>query len=146
MIKQDISAAMIEAMRAKDKNRLGTIRLIQAAIKQKEVDERIELDDVGVISVLDKMLKQRKESIKQFESANRDDLVAKETFELKIIQSFLPKQLSKEEIQDLIAAAIQEVNASSIKDMGKVMNIVRPKLQGRANMGDVSTMIKDKLS
>lgn len=144
-LKQTITSSMKEAMKAKEKDRLGVIRLIQAAIKQKEVDERIELKDADVLVVLDKMLKQRRESIKQFKEANRDDLVQKESFEVDIIQAFLPKPLTEQEVVDLIQNAIKETNAQSVKDMGKVMGIVRPAVQGRGDMGEVSKKIKDFL-
>ncbi len=144
-LKGRILESMKEAMRAQAKERLGTIRLIQAAIKQREVDERIELNDEQVLSLLDKMVRQRKEAIKQFEAGNRNDLVQKEESEIVVIQEFLPSPLSKEEIQSLIKSAIQEVGASSIKDMGKVMNILKPKLQGRADMAEVGNIIKESL-
>jgi uncharacterized protein YqeY len=132
-------------MRARDKQRLATIRLITAAIKQREVDERIELDDTQVLVVLDKMCKQRRESISQFEQAGRDDLAAQEKAELELIQQYLPEQLTEAEIHELIDAAIQETGAASMKDMGKVMGQLKPKLQGRADMGAVSALIKARL-
>jgi hypothetical protein len=141
-IQQDVK----DAMRAKDKERLAAIRLITAAIKQREVDERIELDDEQVLLVLDKMCKQRRESISQFEKAGRDDLVAKEVSELEIIQGYLPRQLDNEEIAALIDVALAETGASSIKDMGKVMGQLKPQLQGRADMSAVSAMIKSRLA
>jgi len=134
-----------DAMRAKDKPRLATLRLITAAIKQKEVDERIEVDDAQVLTLLDKMCKQRRESISQFEKAGRDDLIAQEVSELEIIQTYLPEQLGEDEIAALIDAAMTATGAASIKDMGKVMGQLKPKLQGRADMGAVSAMIKTKL-
>jgi len=140
-IQQDVK----DAMRAKDKSRLAAIRLITAAIKQREVDERIELDDAQVTAVLDKMAKQRRESISQFEKAGRDDLIAQEVMELEIIQSYLPEQLGEDEINALIDRAMQDTGATSIKDMGKVMGQLKPKLQGRADMGAVSAMIKARL-
>jgi len=140
-IQQDVK----DAMRAKDKSRLAAIRLITAAIKQREVDERIELDDAQVTAVLDKMAKQRRESISQFEKAGRDDLIAQEVMELEIIQSYLPEQLDENEINALIDSAMQATGATSIKDMGKVMGQLKPKLQGRADMGAVSAMIKARL-
>ena len=132
-------------MRAKDKPRLGTLRLITAAIKQQEVDERIELDDTQVLSQLDKMCKQRRESISQFEKAGRDDLVAQEVSELDLIKTYLPEQLGEAEIATLIDETMAATGAASIKDMGKVMGQLKPKLQGRADMGAVSAMIKAKL-
>jgi hypothetical protein len=136
---------MKSAMRAGDKERLGTIRLILAAIKQREVDERITLDDPQVLSVLDKMLKQRRESITQFESGGRADLVAKETAEIGVLQGYLPAPMSPVELDALISEAITATGAASIKDMGKVMAAVKPKAQGRADMGAVSARIKQKL-
>jgi len=144
-LKDRILQDVKDAMRAKDKPRLATLRLITAAIKQIEVDKRIELDDEQVLSVLDKMCKQRRESITQFEKAGRDDLIAQEVSELDVIQTYLPEQLSETEIAGLIDAAMTSTGASSIKDMGKVMGQLKPKLQGRADMGAVSTMIKNKL-
>jgi uncharacterized protein YqeY len=141
-IQQDVK----DAMRARDKERLAAIRLITAAIKQREVDERIELDDEQVLLVLDKMCKQRRESISQFEKAGRDDLVSREVSELDIIQGYLPKQLDDDEIAALIDAALIETGASSIKDMGKVMGQLKPRLQGRADMSAVSAMIKSRLA
>jgi uncharacterized protein YqeY len=132
-------------MRAKDKPRLATLRLITAAIKQHEVDERIELDDTQVLALLDKMCKQRRESISQFEKAARDDLIAQEVSELDIIQTYLPEQLGDDEIAALIDAAMTATGAASIKDMGKVMGQLKPELQGRADMSAVSAMIKAKL-
>ena len=140
-IQQDVK----DAMRAKDKSRLAAIRLITAAIKQREVDERIELDDAQVTTVLDKMAKQRRESISQFEKAGRDDLIAQEVMELDIIQSYLPEQLGEDEINALIDSTIQATEATSIKDMGKVMGQLKPKLQGRADMSAVSALIKARL-
>jgi uncharacterized protein YqeY len=140
-IQQDVK----DAMRAKDKLRLAAIRLITAAIKQREVDERIELDDTQVTTVLDKMAKQRRESISQFEKAGRDDLIAQEVMELEIIQSYLPEQLGEDEINALIDSAMQSTGATGIKDMGKVMGELKPKLQGRADMSAVSALIKARL-
>ena len=145
-LKERIQQDVKDAMRAKDKPRLGTIRLITAAIKQREVDERIELDDTQVLVVLDKMCKQRRESITQFEQAGRDDLAAKEKAELELIQQYLPEQLGEAEINELINAAMEQTGASSMKDMGKVMGQLKPKLQGRADMGAVSALIRARLS
>ena len=144
-LKERIQQDVKDAMRAKDKPRLGTIRLITAAIKQREVDERIELDDAQVLVVLDKMCKQRRESITQFEQAGRDDLAAQEKAELEMIQQYLPEQLGEAEINELIDAAMEQTGASSMKDMGKVMGQLKPKLQGRADMGAVSALIKARL-
>ena len=144
-LKDRITEDMKNAMRAKDSERLGTIRMITSAIKQREVDERITLDDNQVIAVIEKMIKTRKESIAQFQSGGREDLVAKETKEIELLQSYLPEQLSEAEIDALIASAIAETGASSIKDMGKVMGIVKSKAAGKADMGAVGARIKAKL-
>ena len=133
------------AMKAREKVRLGAIRLMLAAIKQKEVDERIVLDDQQVIAVLDKMLKQRRESIRQYRDASRDDLVEVEEAEVLVIQDFLPQALTEEEIDDMVKSAIADCSASSIKDMGKVMAALKPVMQGRADMAVVSTQIKAML-
>lgn len=144
-LKEQITSAMKTAMREKDKPRLGTIRLMQAAIQQIEVDERKQLNDAETLAVLDKMLKQRRESIKQYEAANRQDLLDQEQYEVGVIQEFMPAQLEEAEIDSIIAAAIAETGATSMKDMGKVMGIIRPKLQGRADMGAVSGKLKAHL-
>jgi hypothetical protein len=144
-LKDRILQDVKDAMRSKDKPRLATLRLITAAIKQQEVDERIELDDAQVLALLDKMCKQRRESISQFEKAGRDDLIAQEISELEIIQTYLPEQLGEDEIAALIDETMAATGAASIKDMGKVMGQLKPKLQGRADMGAVSAMIKAKL-
>lgn len=133
-------------MKSGDKKRLGVIRLMLAAIKQIEVDERIELDDTRVIAVLDKMAKQRRESITQFDQAGRDDLSEIEQAELKIIREYLSEALSEAEINQLVEQTIASTGAASIKDMGKVMGMLKPKLQGRADMGQVSQLIKSRLS
>jgi len=140
-----IQEDMKTAMRGGDKRRLGVIRLILAAIKQREVDERIVLDDTQVTVVLDKMLKQRRESISQYEQAGRTDLVEQEQFEMGVIQAYLPQPLSPTEIDTLIGQAITETGAGGIKDMGKVMALLKPELQGRADMSAVSAQIKAKL-
>lgn len=137
---------MKDAMRGGDKPRLGVIRLILAAVKQREVDERIELDDAQVTSVLDKMSKQRRDSLDQYEQAGRDDLAAQERFELDILKSYLPEPLDDAEIDALIEAAVQATGASSMKDMGKVMGQLKNQLQGRADMGAVSARIKARLA
>ena len=144
-LKDRITQDVKDAMRARDKPRLATLRLITAAIKQREVDERIELDDTQVTLVLDKMVKQRRESIVQFEKAGRDDLIAIENSELEIITPYLPEQLSEDEINALIDSALEQTGASSIKDMGKVMGQLKPQLQGKADMGAVSALIKARL-
>ncbi len=145
-IKNKINDDVKAAMRSKDKERLGALRLIQAAFKQKEVDERIELNDEQIIVILDKMAKQHRDSIAQFTKANRDDLVEIEKFELNIIEAYLPAQLSDDEIKTLIDNAIAKTGAESIKDMGKVMGILKGELQGRADMGKVSGLIKAQLN
>jgi uncharacterized protein len=145
-LKSRIQEDMKSAMRAAAKERLGTIRMLMAAIKQREVDERIELDDLQILSVIDKMVKQRRESIAQFEAGGRQDLVARESEELKQLSDYLPAQLSDAELDALISEAIATTAASSIKDMGKVMALIKAKAQGRADMGAVGARIKAKLS
>jgi uncharacterized protein YqeY len=145
-LRDRITEDMKAAMKAGDKERLGTIRLALAAIKQREVDERITLDDPQVLAVLDKMIKQRREAITQFQTGGRADLVAKETAEIGVLQGYLPSQLSEAQIDELIAQSIAAAGATSVKDMGKVMALVRPKAQGRADLGAVSARIKQKLS
>lgn len=145
-IKQSIIDTMKQAMKSGEKERLGAIRLIQAAIKQKEIDERLELTDEHVLAILDKMQKQRKDSLKQYLEAKREDLAAKERFEITIIQEFLPSQLDINALRDCVAAAIDEVQAETVKDMGKVMGVLKPKLQGRADMGEVSNLVKERLT
>jgi uncharacterized protein len=137
---------MKAAMRSGEKERLGVIRMITSAIKQREVDERIMLDDAQVLSVLEKMIKQRKESLEAFKSGNRQDLVDKESAEITLLQGYLPSQLSAAEIDSLIAEAVTATGAASIKDMGKVMAIIKAKAQGRADMGAVGAKIKARLS
>jgi uncharacterized protein YqeY len=144
-LKERITEDMKTAMRAGEKDRLATIRLVLAAVKQIEVDERIVLDDARVLSVLEKMVKQRKESIAQFESGGRADLVAKEAAELAVIQAYLPAQMSDAELDALIAEAIAATGAASVKDMGKVMGVVKGKAAGRADMAVVGARIKQKL-
>ncbi len=145
-LKERINEDMKSAMRSGDKERLGTIRLIMAAIKQREVDERIMLDDSQVLAALEKMIKQRREAITQFESGGRADLVAKETAEVAVLQTYMPAQLSESELDALIAEAIQTTGATSLKDMGKVMGAVKARAQGRADLGAVSARIKQKLA
>jgi uncharacterized protein len=137
---------MKDAMRAKAKVRLGTIRLIQADIKRIEVDERIEVDDTRVLAILDKMVKQRRDSIKQYEDAGRQELADVEQAEIEVIQEFLPEALSEDELAAMIDDAIASTGAESMKDMGKVMGIIKPKIQGRADVGAVSGLIKEKLN
>ena len=145
-LQQRINDDVKTAMRNKDKDRLGVLRLITAAFKQKEVDERIELDDTMVLAIMNKMTKQIRDSIDQFEKAGRDDLAAKEAFELNIIQEYLPAQLSEDEISQIIAECVEASGAESAKDMGKVMGLLKPRLQGRADMGKVSGLVKQQLS
>jgi uncharacterized protein len=144
-LKERITEDMKTAMRAGDKDRLATIRLALAAIKQREVDERITLDDGQVLAVVEKMIKQRREAITQFASGGRADLVAKEQAEIAVLQGYLPAQMSDTDIDALIAEAIAATGAASVKDMGKVMGYVKPKAQGRADMGAVSARIRQKL-
>jgi len=144
-LKDQIQDAMKTAMKSGDKERLAVIRLIMSAMKQIEVDERIELDDSRVLGVLDKMVKQRRESISQFQSGGRDDLVAIEQAEIDVISDFLPQALSEEEITAIINDAISKTGAASMKDMGKVMGIVKPQIAGRADVGAVSQKIKSLL-
>ena len=144
-LRERITEDMKSAMRAGEKARLGTIRLALAAIKQREVDERITLDDGQVLAVLDKIIKQRREAITQFASGGRADLVARETAEISVLQGYLPAQMSEAEIDELIAQSIAATGATSVKDMGKVMALVKPKAQGRADLGAVSARIKQKL-
>jgi len=144
-LKERITEDMKTAMRSGEKDRLAVIRLLQAAIKQREVDERIMLDDAQVTSVLEKMIKQRKESVVAFEKGNRADLVAKENGEIAVLQPYLPAQLSEAELDALIAEAISSTGAASIKDMGKVMGVVKSKAAGKADMGAVGARIKAKL-
>ncbi|AZZ94664.1 MULTISPECIES: GatB/YqeY domain-containing protein [unclassified Hahella] len=145
-LKDSLTEAMKSAMRSKEKDRLGAIRLILADIKRIEVDERIEVDDARVLEVLDKMAKQRKDSISQFSAAGRDDLVAKEQLELDVIQGFLPEALSEEELDQLIQTAVSESGAESIRDMGKVMAVLKPQVQGRADMAVIGQKVKKALS
>ena len=144
-LKQRIQKDVTDTMRAKDKPRLGTLRLVTAAIKQIEVDTRSELDDAAVLGVLDKMVKQRRESIKMYDEAKRQDLADIEHAEIAVLQTFLPAQLTSEEIDALISDAITKTGAQSMKDMGKVMGMLKPQLQGRADMGPVSGKIKAQL-
>jgi uncharacterized protein YqeY len=145
-LKAQLQQDMKDSMRSGDKRRLGAVRLVLAAVKQREVDERIELDDAGVTAVLDKMAKQRRESIEQYQRAGRDDLVEQEQFELEVLKSYLPEQLDDAAIEAMIEEVLQTTGASSVKDMGKVMGQIKPRLQGRADMGAVSARIKARLS
>ena len=137
---------MKEAMKAREKERLATIRLIQAEFKRVEVDERIEIDDARALAIMDKMVKQRRDSISQFESAGRDELVAIERAEINVIQEFLPQQLSEDEILAIIDDALSGIDATGMAAMGPLMGVIKPKLQGRADMGAVSKLVKAKLT
>ena len=141
-----INEEMKAAMRAQDKARLGTIRLLLSAIKQIEVDTRVTLGDAEIIVVIEKMIKQRRESVKQYEAGNRPELAAIETAEITVLQDYLPQALSDGELQELINAAVLDTAAAGVKDMGKVMNWLKPKIQGRAEMGTVSALIKARLN
>lgn len=145
-LKQRITEAMKAAMRARDKARLGTVRLALAEIKKVEIDERIDLDDSRITSILDKMVKQCRDSIKQFETAGRTDLVAQEQLEINVIKEFLPEALSEEELDTIIKDALVKSGASSMQDMGNLMGLVKPQVVGRADMGAVSQKIKAALS
>jgi uncharacterized protein YqeY len=145
-LKERVQEDMKSAMRAAEKDRLATVRMILAAIKQREVDERIVLDDTQVLTVLEKMVKQRRESITQFEAGRRSDLVAKERAELEIISAYMPAQLSESELDAMIQSAIADTGANSIKDMGKVMGLIKGKAQGRADLGVVGARIKARLT
>lgn len=144
-LKAQITSDMKDAMRSKEKERLGAIRLILSEVKRIEVDERIEVSDERLLGILDKMAKQRRDSISQFNDAGRTELAEKEQFELDIIQSYLPEQLSEQEIEDLIKAAIAQTGAESMKDMGKLMGVLKPQLQGKADMAQVSKQVKSLL-
>jgi uncharacterized protein YqeY len=146
MLKARLQADMKAAMKSGDKARLGVIRLIHAAIKQREVDERSELDDTQVLAVLDKMLKQRRDSVAQYSEAGREDLAEKERFEIEICQDYMPAALSDDEIDALISSAIADTGAAGMQDMGKVMGVLKPKLQGRADMAAVSGAVKARLA
>lgn len=141
-LKERINDDIKVALRNKDKDRLVTLRMITAAIKQKEVDERVELDDARVLAILDKMARQHRDSIQQYESAGRSDLVEKEKAEMAIVQAYLPEQLGEDDLKKLIQAAIESVGATSVKDMGKVMGIIRPQIQGRTDMGKAGELVK----
>jgi uncharacterized protein YqeY len=145
MLKQSVQEDMKTALKAGEKRRLGVVRLILAAIKQREIDERIELDDTQVLMVLDKMVKQRRDSVSQYSAAGREDLAEVERYEIEVCQGYLPKALTESEIADLIDAAVAATGATGMKDMGKVMAELRPQVQGRADMGAVSALIKQRL-
>ncbi|MBN9339590.1 MAG: glutamyl-tRNA amidotransferase [Comamonadaceae bacterium SCN 68-20] len=145
-LKDQITEDMKTAMRAKDSERLGTIRLLQAAMKQKEVDERITLDDAAIVTIVDKLIKQRKDSITAFEGAGRQDLADKEKAELAVLQAYLPARMSEAEILDAVKAIVAEVGAAGPGDMGKVMGVVKARLAGKADMGQVSAAVKAALA
>jgi len=145
-LREQITEDMKSAMKAREAERLGALRLLLAAMKQREVDERITLDDAAVVSVVEKMIKQRKDSIAQYEKAARQDLADKEKYEISVIEKYLPQQLSQAEIEAIVADAIAATGARGAADMGKVMGVVKPKLAGRADMGKVSGLVKGKLA
>jgi uncharacterized protein YqeY len=145
-LKAKITEDMKAAMRARDVPRLSAIRLLLAAMKQKEVDERIELSDTDVVSIIDKMMKQRRESITQYEAGNRRDLADAEKFEITVLQAYMPQALSEAEVEAEIAAAMQATGAKAMSDMGKVMAVLKPRLAGKADMGKVSALVKSKLA
>ncbi len=145
-LREQLNEDIKTAMKAREQDRLAALRLMLSAVKQREVDERITLDDAGVISVVEKMIKQRKDSIAQFEKAARQDLADKEKFEIGVIEAYLPQQLSQGEIDAIVAEAIASTGAKSAADMGKVMGVVKPRLAGRADMGKVSALVKAKLA
>ena len=145
-LRDQLTEDMKSAMKARETDKLGAIRLLLAAVKQREVDERITLDDSGVIAVIEKMIKQRKDSIAQYEKAARQDLADKEKFEIGVLEAYMPQQLSAAEVDAIIAAAVAESGAKSPADMGKVMALVKPRLAGKADMGKVSGLVKGKLT
>ena len=145
-LKEKITVDMQDAMRSKDSEKLNAIRLLQSSIKQKEVDDRVEIDDTMILNIIEKMLKQRRDSIEAFKKANRDDLVAKEEFEVQLLQTYMPEPLSSEDVEKEIDSAIKAADAKSMKDMGTVMNAVKLKVSGKANMAEVSQKIKEKLT
>ena len=145
-LREQLNEDIKSAMKARETERLNALRLLSAAVKQREVDERITLDDAAVVSVIEKMIKQRKDSISQYEKAQRQDLADKEKYEISVIEAYMPKQLSQAEVDAIVAEAIAASGAKSAADMGKVMGIVKPKLAGRADMGRVSGLVKAKLA
>ena len=145
-LKEKITVDMQDAMRSKDSEKLNAIRLLQSSIKQKEVDDRVEIDDTMILNIIEKMLKQRRDSIEAFKKANRNDLVVKEEFEVKLLQTYMPEPLSSEDVEKEIDSAIKALDAKSMKDMGTVMNAVKLKVSGRAIMAEVSQKIKEKLT
>src|ERR1700674_4715233 len=145
-LRERLNEEMKAAMKAREQEKLGALRLLLAAVKQREVDERITLDDAGVVAVVEKMIKQRRDSISQYEKGARQDLADKEKFEISVLERYLPQQLSQAEIESIVAEAVAATGAKSAADMGKVMGVVKPKLAGRADMGKVSALVKAKLA
>ena len=145
-LREQLNEDMKSAMKAREAERLAALRLLLAAVKQREVDERVTLDDAGVIGVVEKMIKQRKDSIAQYEKAARQDLADKEQFEISVIEGYLPKQMSQQEIEAAVAEAVSQSGARSPADMGKVMGVLKPRLAGRADMGKVSALVKARLA
>jgi uncharacterized protein YqeY len=145
-LRDRVNEDMKNAMRAREAEKLGALRLLLAAMKQREVDERITLDDAGVVSVIEKMMKQRRDSIAQYEKAQRQDLADKERFEMSVLEAYLPQGLTQAEVEAIVAEAVSSSGATSAADMGKVMALVKPKVAGRADMGKVSALVKSKLS
>jgi uncharacterized protein YqeY len=145
-LRDQLTEDMKSAMKARESERLAALRLFLSAVKQREVDERVTLDDAGVVSVVEKMIKQRKDSIAQYEKAQRQDLADKEKYEISVLEGYLPKQMSAQEIEAAVAEALAQSGAKSPADMGKVMGVLKPKLAGRADMGKVSAMVKSKLA
>jgi uncharacterized protein YqeY len=145
-LRERLNEEMKAAMKAREQEKLGALRLLLAAVKQREVDERITLDDAGVVAVVEKMIKQRRDSISQFEKGARQDLADKEKFEISVLEAYLPQQLSPAEIESIVAEAVAATGAKSPADMGKVMGVVKPKLAGRADMGKVSALVKARLA
>ena len=145
-LRQTISEDMKSFMRAKDPARLGAVRLLQAAIKQKEIDDQVELKDEDILSVIQKMLKQRKDSIEAYQKASRDDLIAQEELEVEVLNKYMPEQLSDDEVNEIVTTVIQEMNVSEMKDMGKVVGALKSKLSGKADMANVSKIVRSKLA
>lgn len=145
-LRQTISEDMKSFMRAKDMARLGAVRLLQAAIKQKEIDDQVELKDEDILSVIQKMLKQRKDSIEAYQKASRDDLIAQEELEVEVLNKYMPEQLSDDEVNEIVTTVIQEMNVSEMKDMGKVVGALKSKLSGKADMANVSKIVRSKLA
>jgi len=145
-LRDQINEDMKSAMKAREAERLGALRLLLSAVKQREVDERVTLDDAGVVGVVEKMIKQRKDSIAQYEKAARQDLADKEKYEISVLEGYLPKQLSAQEVEDAIGSAMAQTGAKSPADMGKVMGVLKPMLAGRADMGKVSALVKARLA